>query len=355
MAEQCKQTFLRQCWYVLALSEELDEKSWLSRRVLDEPILLLRDEQNLLQAITDRCPHRFVPLSMGTIANGRVRCGYHGLEFDGSGSCIHNPHGPATSALNVRSYPVTQMGPLIWIWMGDPALAQRTPIPDYVCISDTGYMTRSGYIHGAANYQLMADNILDLSHIEFLHPGLGSEAVSRASVKVESQGDHVVTTRLMTDEYLPDGLAKVYQTGGARVSREMRVFWQAPSLMELRITVEPVEGPDRTARGAFTLHLLTPETENSTHYFFVAGMDGAIFAPAIIDAFRVALDRGFKNEDKPMIDAQQAMIGYDHDIMDLNPALFGIDKAPMLARRKLKQLIQSESGQTLALTTNDNP
>jgi vanillate O-demethylase monooxygenase subunit len=346
MTKEAKPAFLRRCWYVYGLSEELDELGWMSRRVLGEPVLLMRTVAGDLRAIADRCPHRFVPLSLGHIAEGTVQCAYHGLAFDSSGRCTHNPHGVITGALNVRSYPIVQTGPLIWIWMGDPEGAAETPAPQYFYTTDSGYMTRGGYLRGLANYQLMADNILDLSHIEFLHPALGTEAVRRAGVKVEAPGNHVVTTRLMTGELLPEGLARVYQTGTVPVNREMRVEWQAPALMELRITIEPLEGDNRTKRGAFTLHLFTPESETSTHYFYVAAMDRATFTSATIDAFRAALGKAFTSEDKPIIDAQQAMIGYDCDIMDLRPALLGIDKAPMMARRKLQQMIDAETARS---------
>jgi vanillate O-demethylase monooxygenase subunit len=199
-----------------------------------------------------------------------------------------------------------------------------------------------GYIHGLAHYELMSDNIMDLSHIEFLHPLLGSEAVSKAKVDVTAQGEQIVATRRMTDETLSEPLARTYRTDGARVNRELRVEWRAPALMELTVLVEPLLPAGALQRGSRTLHMFTPETDRSTHYFYVCGMDKDTTPPEIAAGFRQALERVFLNEDKPMIDAQQATIGFDADIMDQKPAMLAIDKAPVMVRRQLQKLIALE-------------
>lgn len=336
-------TFLRNCWYVGALIDELDGRESFARTILNEPVLLIRSEAGEWHAISDRCPHRFAPLSAGTCAKGRVACAYHGLTFDTNGTCVHNPHGPVTSALSVRSYPVRMAGPLLWIWMGDPALAERTALPAYPWTTDGSHVIGMGHIHGLAHYELMTDNIMDLSHIEFLHPVLGSEAVSKAKVEVETRDNCVIATRRMRNEFLSEPLARTYRTGGTAVDRELRVEWQAPALMELTVIIQPLEPAGVPARGSRTLHLFTPETASTTHYFYVSGMDRASTPPEIATAFRNTLERVFMLEDKPMIDAQQGRIGHGNDIMDLKPTMLGIDKAPVTVRRRLRKLIEDEA------------
>jgi phenylpropionate dioxygenase-like ring-hydroxylating dioxygenase large terminal subunit len=335
--------FLRNCWYVAAIADELDGTVRLARTILGEPVLLMQDAAGIWQAIRDRCPHRFAPLSAGHCSSGQVTCAYHGLTFDAFGGCVHNPHGPVTSALAVPSYPVRQSGPLFWIWMGDPALANVTPVPSYPWTSDDSHFVGMGHIHGLAHYELMTDNIMDLSHIEFLHPVLGSDAVSKAKVEVESRDETVIAVRHMRNEHLSDPLARTYQTGGAPVDRELRVEWRAPALMELTVIIQPLAPADAPPRGSRTLHLFTPETASSTHYFYVSGMDRKTIPPEIATGFRDTLERVFLCEDKPMIDAQQVRIGKDNDIMDLGPAMLAIDKAPVLARRRLRRLIEQET------------
>lgn len=333
--------FLQNAWYVAGYPEELDGGALLSRRLLGEPVLLFRDGEGKVAAIADRCPHRFVPLSMGRLAEGQVRCGYHGLGFDRSGKCVHNPHGP-TAGLAVRAWPISEQAGLLWIWMGDPDRAADTGIPAFEQVDPASHHIRHGYLHGRAHYELMTDNILDLSHIEFLHPGLGTEAVSRAKVEVRQENDAIITVRQMRDELLPPGLDHVYQAQGARVHRTLAVTWRAPALMALQVTIEPADPAAAWRTGSQTLHLFTPETDASTHYFYVASLPRASADSETADGFMNALSRVFVGEDKPMIDAQAAMLG-GIDIMDMKPALLAIDKAPVLARRALAKRIAAEN------------
>lgn len=336
-------TYLRSAWYVAGYASELESRPLLGRKLLDHPVVMFRDEGGQVRAIRNRCPHRLVPLSMGRLDAGVVVCGYHGLGFDGGGRCVRNPHGEASSirALSVPSYPLRERGGLLWIWMGEAAEADERLIPDYECLDTQRFFVGTGYLYGNANYELMTDNILDLSHIEFLHPALGTEAVSRAKVEVTTGNGGLTTTRRMIDEILPPRLAHVYQTGAARVNRTMAVTWQAPANMVLRVTIRPSDPAETWARESQTLHLFTPETQRSTHYFYVGTLARATATQELEDLFLAALGKAFLHEDKPMIDAQQDMIG-DADIMDLKPALLPIDKAGVIARRLLGRLIAAQ-------------
>jgi len=85
-------TFLRNTWYMAMWSENLAAGTLLPRMLLGTPLVFWRDTQGRVAALEDRCPHRFAPLSKGKLLGDRVQCGYHGLEFDGSGACVRNPH-----------------------------------------------------------------------------------------------------------------------------------------------------------------------------------------------------------------------------------------------------------------------
>lgn len=335
--------FLRDAWYVAGFASELADGALVGRRILDDPVLLFRDGEGVAAAIGDRCPHRFAPLHKGKLEGGTVRCGYHGLGFDRTGRCVLNPHGStgATSGLSVPTYRLLERGNLLWIWMGAADAADETLVPEYESLDRGRFFVGEGYLHGNANYELMSDNILDLSHIEFLHPALGTDAVSRAKVEVATDGDCIVTTRRMIDEVLPPGLAHVYQTGDTRVNRTMQVTWQAPANMLLTVSVEPADGGGSWSRGTRTLHLFTPETPHSTHYFYVGSMLRETATQELTTAFLDALGRAFAREDKVMIDAQQEMVG-EADIMDLRPGMLPIDKAAVLARRTLNRLISAQ-------------
>ena len=332
--------FLRNAWYIAGYSEELDKTPLLGRTILSQPVLVYRGEDRVAAGIGNRCPHRFVPLSMGKVVGEQVRCGYHGLGFDRTGKCVHNPHGP-TGSLAVPSYPLIERHGLLWIWMGDADLADPSLIPDFNNLDETTSHIRRGYLYGNANYELMTDNILDLSHIEFLHTALGTEAVGRAKVQVEQEGETLRAIRTMKDEVLPPGLAYVYKSGDQVVERTMAVTWHAPANMVLNVTVTPTDRAAGWQTSTQTLHLFTPETEHSTHYFYVGSLPRKTADEQTADRFYMALSTAFLNEDKPMIDAQAKTIGRV-DIMALKPALLASDKAAVLARRTLAQRIADE-------------
>lgn len=333
--------FLQDAWYVAGFGSELGSGALVDRVILARPIVLYRDADGVAAAIGNRCPHRFAPLSKGKLAGSVVTCGYHGLGFDRTGQCVRNPHSAAQTiqSLSVPAYVVRETDGLLWIWMGQPDRADATKIPAFECLDTTRFHVGFGYLYGKANYELMSDNILDLSHIEFLHPALGTEAVSRAKVEVEVHDTTLTTTRLMLAEQLPPRLARIYQTGGALVNRRMSVTWQAPATMLLKVEIEPVEEREQWSQGSQTLHIFTPETATSTHYFYVGAMNREHSTEALTSEFLSALGTAFVNEDKAMIDAQQAMIG-QHDIMDLKPSLLPIDKAAIMARRILSRMIE---------------
>lgn len=329
-------TFLQNAWYVAGFSEEIAPGKMLARRVLDHPLLLLRRLDGTLATLLDRCPHRFAPLSMGEFDGEIVTCRYHGLGFGGNGACAHNPHGP-TAGLKVATWPVCEQDGLVWVWPGQADASEAISPPRYKLLDEATAFVRHGYIHGKADYRLMIDNILDLSHIEFLHPVLGTPEVRRAKVEVRAEAETVTVTRAMKDETLPAGIAAVYNTGGRPVNRTLTVTWSAPSNLVLTVDIERHDG----RAGSQSLHLFTPETAGSTHYFYTSSIARGATSQDQFDGFADALAKVFLTEDKPMIDAQQERIGHQ-DISALRPALLKIDKAAVLARRKLDQLILEE-------------
>ncbi len=332
--------FLRNSWYVAGYSSELIEGRLLSRTLLNERLVMFRTSEGEPAAIQDRCPHRFAPLSMGSVEGDRVRCVYHGLAFNRVGKCVDNPHGPI-GALAIRSFPILERQGLLWVWMGDVECANSEQVPRFDQLDPSTDHVRHGYIHGNAHYELMSDNILDLSHIEFLHPMLGTPAVRAAKVTVEQRGDRIVVRRKIENETLPPNLAATYRTAARPVNRTLEVTWTAPANLILKVAIETEDAGPKWSSGSQSLHLFTPETEGSTHYFYVSSIARDKADSDTADRFATALAHVFAHEDKPIIDAQAANIG-DADFEALKPALMAIDKGPALARRRLKQLIAEE-------------
>ncbi len=168
--------FLQNCWYVACSADEMSGKPF-RRIILDVPIVLYRLEDGTPVALHDRCPHRLVPLSLGKLVGDHIQCIYHGLQFDRNGTCVHNPHsGAAAARIRVPSFPLAEKYGYLWIWMGEPDRADRETLPQLDFLEDhANFKTVRGYLKVNANYQLISDNLLDLSHVEFLHPMFARE------------------------------------------------------------------------------------------------------------------------------------------------------------------------------------
>ena len=107
-------TFARNGWYCAALTAEVGDTP-MARRILNQPIMLVRDAVGDVRAIGDRCPHRFAPLHQGVRDDDTIECPYHGLRFDLNGACVFNPHGQGRipAAAHVPSYPVVERDQLL--------------------------------------------------------------------------------------------------------------------------------------------------------------------------------------------------------------------------------------------------
>lgn len=336
--------FLRNCWYVAAWSDEIPLEGTFRRRILNEDILFARGSDGMLRAMRNRCPHRFAPLSLGERIDDVIECAYHGLKFNLNGQCVLNPHGGGQIPPNakVQTYPVVERHMLAWIWMGEPAKADPSTIPDLVGLDAGRFAINRGYMHTPANYEYMTDNIMDLGHIEFLHKGLlGSEAVRHAEVEVAQEGNVVHSNRLTRNEILPMALEVLYETSGEPVDRWLDVTWYPPGNMQLVVGVTAAGKLERIGRETPGVHLMTPETDQSTHYFWSNARDFRLDD----DALHAALDQGFQiafeQQDKPMIMAQHSAIDGE-DFWDLHPVILEGDAGAVRARRILRKLIKDE-------------
>jgi phenylpropionate dioxygenase-like ring-hydroxylating dioxygenase large terminal subunit len=337
--------FLKNTWYVAAWSDELTSQP-LARTFLDEPVVLFRTDQGVGCALRDRCGHRFAKLSVGKITGSAIECRYHGLRFDGNGTCIGNPHGPINQAGRIRSYVVHEAHRAAWIWMGDSGLADPNLIPDLSFLGKAPESAFSrGYIRGRGNYELFTDNILDLSHADFLHPTTLGGNFTRTRAKVTEDGDRVAIHWNIVGEPPSPFAANRLPPGTLSADSWTEVEWSAPAVMVLRNGVVAAGEARSNGKSSHNVHIMTPETAGSTHYFYAATRNydvGDLQLNARIAQMR---DRIFATEDEPMIAGQQTSMG-DANFWDLKPALMRIDEGPVRARRILARLIAAEHGNT---------
>jgi vanillate O-demethylase monooxygenase subunit len=340
--------FVKNVWYVAAWGWELEPDALFSRTLLDQPVLLYRTSDGGIAAMSDRCSHRFAPLHMGKRSGDNVVCPYHGLTYDMTGRCVRSGHGDGTIPPQARQaqYRAVERDGLIWIWMGDLDRADPALIPDYSYLtegSDDGVFT--GYLHTRGNYLLMNDNILDLSHADFLHPGfLGTgDAVTAQRPKVQ---DNERGFRVSWDF---DNSATMAVFAMAMQSEErtdgwLWVDWEPVSSMKLHSGVTRCGEPREAGISLTSIHCMTPETERSTHYFYGTRRDFMVDAKTN-ELMAQITRKTFSTEDTPIVEAVQRYMG-DSDLWSLKPAILSSDVAGVRMRRGIEKLVRMEQGQS---------
>ncbi len=329
--------FLRDCWYAVAWSQEVGDQLF-GRTICDEKIVLLRKADGAVAAVSGVCPHRFASLDKGRrVAGDRLQCPYHGLEFDTQGNCVGNPHGPLPR-IGLTPYAVVERHSVIWLWLGDPKRADPVLIPDFSMFDDPAYRVIRGQLNTRAHYELITDNLLDLSHVGFVHQGgLGSEAIQSGLHEVVVAGTTVHSNRWCPDGAPPPVWAMMLGDYRGNVDHWLDMRWDAPSTMLLHVGVTPT-GHGRAAGVAMPgAHLLTPETETSTHYFWAAARQFALDDDAFDVGLRKSIEHAFINEDKPILEDIQANLKGARFEQMRAPTL-SFDIGAMRARRILAEL-----------------
>ncbi|MEM1010484.1 MAG: aromatic ring-hydroxylating dioxygenase subunit alpha, partial [Myxococcota bacterium] len=162
---------LHKQWYYVCTSPELSSKQRKTFKVLGEPLLCFRNTQGHPVVLEDRCPHRNVPLSMGTLRKGCITCPYHGWTFNGEGTCVHIPslaeEDRIPNTAKVTSYPVREQNNMIWMFFGSPKDAQATS-PPLVPEMDTWPFVAKEHIF-EADIEAAAESLIDPYHIAFTH------------------------------------------------------------------------------------------------------------------------------------------------------------------------------------------
>jgi phenylpropionate dioxygenase-like ring-hydroxylating dioxygenase large terminal subunit len=339
--------FLRNCWYVAAWDHELMDGRLLSRTVLGERVLFYRGDSGTIFALSDYCPHRGALLSRGRREGDSVRCMYHGIKYDGSGKCMQIPGQELIPPkLRVRTYSVVERDHLVWIWMGEALKANPALITDFPALRDPQWNGLPAYLHYDANYLLIVDNLSDFSHLAFVHTHTlgGSEeyAFVTKPIVVENQEDGFRFERWHMDNVAPPFHQRVIRDKAARLDRRNQVTVKIPGVFCMETTFVPAgqsaDNPNAQAVEYRNYQIMTPETERTTHFFWVylnnfEGTDSTV-SRSLLNS----LIEGFL-EDKAIIEQQQATL-------DENPSLqmLGILADAPLAhfRRLMAKAIEAE-------------
>lgn len=342
--------FLKNFWYVAAYDHEIERKP-LGRTILGEPIVFFRREDRTAVAVEDRCVHRHLPLSMGKVVGDHLQCHYHGLRYDGTGRCVTVPgQDTVPPSAQIRSYPVVERYHWLWVWMGDPKLADPAKIPDFHWFDDAAWGAAGRYLHVKANWQLIVDNLLDLTHVAFVHQStIGNSAiVDNALVKVARTSDSVTMTRWIINAPAPPTFVKA---GGftTPVDRWQIVDFSPPGFLRLDVGCAPTGtgAPDGRRVGGITmrnLNAITPETETTSHYFWGQAHDWEVNNPAVTELVIAELTTAFL-EDVAVFEAQQRNMTA---IPNAPHVYINADTGLVQARRILDRIYREESAELAA-------
>jgi nitrite reductase/ring-hydroxylating ferredoxin subunit len=342
--------YLRNCWYMAGWSRDFPAAGLDARTILEEPLVFFRLTDGSLRAFEDRCCHRLAPLSHGQLEGDSLRCMYHGLRFAPDGRCIEVPgRDTVPAALRVRTYPVVERHSAVWIWMGDASRADATLIPDFVGIDHPAWAMHPGRMDYEANHQLIHDNLLDLSHVAYVHRksfGQGdatrNEAWAKAVVKTMELPRGMRFSRWIAGSPSPPFLLDVSPTGDVFTTYDYLV----PGILLLKTRYFRAGTVARAANGdepgsplfeSFTCQAVTPLTAKTACYFFAFGPP--VSHAHLKDAFR---DLGVKafSEDRVLLEAQQKIIDADPT---RRMTLIELDRGPVLYMKLVERMLREET------------
>jgi vanillate O-demethylase monooxygenase subunit len=348
-------TYLHDCWYMVSWASDVGQQGVLPTQVMDQPIVVYRGASGALFAFDDRCRHKLAPLSRGRVEGDALRCMYHGLKYGPDGRCIQIPgRSDVPTNLRVRSYPVQEAHSAIWLWMGDPARADRTLIPPFEGIDHPEWKMIPGQMDYEAHFSLINENLLDLSHVPFVHRnsfGGGEEIPLDPEVSIPMQEGEVTQ--------LDRGLRIVFSARSGPVAPMLRAevgdvadTWTTNDFLVpgiFLLTIELFKPGSIAAAGGrrpademplhrnFSCQAVTPRSARRTTYFYAFGPWKKSEVTA--EGFAQVAEMAFA-EDREMITAQQKVIDASPGV---KPKLLHMDKRAAMFDAVVQRLIAQES------------
>jgi vanillate O-demethylase monooxygenase subunit len=336
-------TFVPNQWYVAGFDHEIGRKP-LARTLCGEPVVLYRRLDGSPVALYDACPHRLLPLSMGLLEGDNLRCRYHGMAFDSHGRCIEAPaQDDIPRNFDVKkTYPVVERYRFVWVWIGDPAKADPALVPDLWPCEREGWTFDGGSYHVKADYRLMIDNLMDLTHETHVHPGsIGQPEILDSPIEVTSEGERVFVSRWMHDIDAPPFWRYALGRPG-NVDRWQICEFILPSAVIIDVGVALAgtgarEGDRSQGVNGYVIDVLTPETPTTSWYFWGLARNFAVDDLGLTHRIK-AQQGGVFLQDVEILEAQQKS-------MDQNPDLrlralnidAGAVRSRMLIEKKIKE------------------
>lgn len=340
---------VRNRWYIAAFSKEITREP-IERTFLGKPVALYRKEDGTPVAMYGLCPHRYYPLAKGKVEGDALKCGYHGFTFDADGSCISIPSQEAAGKFCQPTYQIVERGPLCWIWMGDEDKSDDVAIPPY---EDFG-LDQSGWCYSSENYfhlqgraQLLVDNLMDLTHLPYIHHHLpGGDTMAKTVLDTLDRPHSYQVYRKGKVPFNPffkiifgadasfEGLSDFTQLSDFYGPELIRT--SLPVMADIKIG-EPISDDHRQL---YILHGVTPETETSTHYFGFATRNFRV-DEAAVGEFWLQSDSEIRQQDVDAINRVEERLEYGAE--NQKELLVVSDRPAIKVRKRINSMLAAEN------------
>lgn len=332
-------------WYAAAWSTDILAGKLHAVSIANDPLVIYRRENGDVTALEDRCVHRHAPLSLGRCEGDHLRCMYHGFLFDSEGRCVEIPgQDKVPETARVRTYPVIDRHGWVWVWPGDPQLADPALVPDVIGLDNPDYVLGKGELDYDVEPRLIHDNLCDLSHAAFVHASSFpvTEDSAKATVEISPMERGVQFKRWMRQQ---PGM----ENGGQPVDVWFVNEYLVPGILRITSAAYPPGTADNCKDAAPPAELpamdqvissqaVTAMTDRSARYFFVTGPKRGLGIDHMVDMMVEMTNQAFE-EDKVMISAQQKIIDLDPTRKDLPSAA---DKGVVLYNRLVERMWREE-------------
>lgn len=339
--------FVRNAWYVACTADALTFKP-LGRTILGEAMVFFRDAGGAAVALEDFCPHRGAPLSLGRVQDGRLMCGYHGLEVGADGRAVQMPGQRVERFPCVRRFATLERYGFVWVWPGEAA-ADPARMPEFPFFEDPAWAYGGGMFHVAADYRLMVDNLMDLTHENYVHStSIGQPEIDETPCETVLEAGQVITRRFMSGIKAPPFWRMAMKANGldpeADVDRWQICRFTPPSHVMIDVGVALAgrggfDAPPQAKSYSVVVDFITPETETSHWYHWGMARNFRPDDEALTEAIREGQRKIF-SEDLEMLERQQANLTArpERRLMTLN-----IDAGGAHARRMIERLARAEA------------
>ena len=339
--------FPKQAWYVACMPHEIDDKP-LGRKICGESIVFYRGREGKVAALEDFCPHRGAPLSLGSVVEGNLVCGYHGLTMGCDGKTVAMPGQRVRGFPAIRTYPVIERYGFVWVWPGDPAQADAAKLHHLDWAESPEWAYGGGLYHVNCDYRLMIDNLMDLTHETYVHAtSIGQKEIDETPTKTVTEGDTVITSRHMEGIMAPPFWRMALR--GNNLADDVPVDrWQIcrftpPSHVLIEVGVAHAgnggyHADPKFKASSIVVDFITPETETSIWYFWGMARNFNPHDKALTASIREGQAKIF-GEDLQILESQQRnlLAHPERQLLKLN-----IDSGGVQSRKVIERILAQE-------------